>query len=183
MSEYNKRTDTVYIEPSPSADSRTARGGVTRDELLRSSQMHINDVREALRFMRHRLFLAGLNHDRTKIKYIDECYRDFSQPETGAKFKEKDWYQKRHLTERHHLPDRCPEDVNLIDVIERVCDICMAGMARSGEVYDDKLDPEILERAYQNTIKLLLDHTVVIGPSQDRVSTMHELLKEDSNED
>ena len=81
------------------------------------------------------------------------------------------------------MPDRCPLDVNLIDVIERVCDICMAGLARSGEVYDDKLAPEILERAYQNTIKLLLNHTVVVGPSQDRVSTMQELLKEDSDED
>ena len=183
MSEYNKRTDTVYIEPSPSADSRTAKGPISQEELLRSSQMHIDDVRSALSFIRHRLFLAGLNHDRTKIKYIEEFYRDFSQPETGAKFKEKDWYQKRHLTERHRLRDRCPLDVNLIDVIERVCDICMAGLARSGEVYDDKLAPEILERAYQNTIKLLLNHTVVVGPSQDRVSTMQELLKEDSDED
>ena len=31
----------------------------------------------------------------------------------------------------------------------------MAGMARTGKIYDDTLSPEILTKAYKNTVELL----------------------------
>ena len=153
----------LLIYKSPSADTRTAKGDVTKSQLLHSSLMHIEDVRKALYFFMLMLNDAGYQHDHTKIDHIDEFYEDFSKGLKGEDFKKGDWFQL-HLTERHHLTDRCPDDVTLIDVLERVADICMAGMARSGEVYDDELDPEILVKAYKNTIKLLISQIKVIDP-------------------
>ena len=151
----------IYIESSPTADSRTAPDNTTKEQLLESSKMHIDDVRQGLDFFAEMLHDAGEKHDHTKIEYIDEFYHDFSQRLKGDEFKKAPWFQM-HLTERHHLTDRVPDDVNLIDVLERIADICMAGMARSGKVYDDTLDPAILERAYQNTIQLLLKNIQVV---------------------
>ena len=42
----------------------------------------------------------------------------------------------------------------------------MAGMGRSGKVFDDELDPEILEKAYKNTIKLLIDNIEVVEDTE-----------------
>ena len=39
--------------------------------------------------------------------------------------------------------------------MERIADITTAGMARTGNIYDDTLSPEILTKAYKNTIELL----------------------------
>lgn len=154
----------IKIQPSPSADSRTASGNVTKEDLLKSSEMHIDDVRKGLHFFAEMLEEAGRNHDHTKIEYIDEFYNDF-KTKKDAEFKAGKWFSQRHLTERHHLNDRCPDDVTLIDVLERIADISMAGMARSGKVFDDQLSPEILEKAYQNTLKLMIDQIKVVDPN------------------
>ena len=61
--------------------------------------------------------------------------------------------------------DGCPADVNLIDVLEFVADCVMASMARSGSVYPLQLTPDVLERAFQNTVELLKSQ-VAVGPSQ-----------------
>jgi hypothetical protein len=42
-----------------------------------------------------------------------------------------------------------------------IVDCVMAGMARSGSVYDLKLPPEVLEKAFQNTVELLKSQVVV----------------------
>jgi hypothetical protein len=67
---------------------------------------------------------------------------------------------------RHHLQqeDGIPADVNLIDVLDFIADCVMAGMARSGSVYPLTLPPELLERAFQNTVTLLKSE-VVVQPS------------------
>jgi hypothetical protein len=39
----------------------------------------------------------------------------------------------------------------------------MAGLARTGKIYDDTLSPEILTRAYKNTIELLKNTIQVEG--------------------
>lgn len=161
----------IYIKKSITADSRTAPDNTTKEELLAASEQHIDDVRKAMQFFADMLIQAGAKHDHTKIEYIDEFYHDFSQRLKGEDFKKAPWFQI-HLTERHHLTDRCPDDVTLIDVLERVADICMAGMGRSGKVYDDKLDPEILTRAYANTIKLLIANIEVVDDEEkpDRIA-------------
>ena len=108
-----------------------------------------------------RLVEIAAVHDHTKISGIDDFYDSFSRKLTGDAFKAEKWY-KSHLNERHHLTDRCPNDVNLFDVLERIADITTAGMARSGSIYDDSLDPDILIRAYKNTIELLKENIKII---------------------
>ena len=144
----------IQIKKSPTADSRTAVGDPTKEELLASSVQHIGDVQKALAWLAGKIVEAGAIHDHTKISGIDDFYDSYSRKLTGDEFKKEKWFQS-HLTERHHLNDRCPDDVTLIDVIERIADITMAGMARSGSIYDDTLDAEILQKAYKNTIELL----------------------------
>ena len=51
--------------------------------------------------------------------------------------------------------------MNLIDVLEMIADCVCAGMARSGEIRDLEINPEILNRAVQNTAKLIKDMIVV----------------------
>jgi len=77
------------------------------------------------------------------------------------------WYKDLHLQERHHLNDKCPEDVNLFDVLERIADGVMAGLARSGDVYEEELDVEILARAYKNTQSLLKANVEVLDGTAD----------------
>jgi hypothetical protein len=57
------------------------------------------------------------------------------------------------------------EDVNLIDVLDFIADCVMAGMARSGSVYPLTLSPELLERAFQNTVSMLKAEVVVASAS------------------
>ena len=106
---------------------------------------------------------AAQNHDFTKLSDIDGFHRDFKLIQEGSKedFKKMDWFKLHVGSERHHLNDRCPEDVNLFDVLERIADITMAGMGRTGKIYDDTLNPEILTKAHKNTIELLKNQVEV----------------------
>jgi hypothetical protein len=92
------------------------------------------------------------NHDHDKISDIEGFHRDFL---TG--FKETTWWDNHRKVNRHHLleADGVPEDVNLIDVLDMIADCVMAGMARSGSVYPINIEPDVLMRAFQNTVELL----------------------------
>jgi len=149
----------IKVKKSPTADTRTCDfANVSKETLLASSHQHIADVREALRFFGYLLTQAGDHHDTDKITDIDSFHVDFV---TG--FKQQSWYDRHRKLNRHHLtaPDGCPVDVNLIDVLDFIADCVMAGMARSGAVYELKLGPEILQRAFENTVELLKQEVVV----------------------
>ena len=151
----------IVIKQSKSADTRSAEKIVEKDELLKSSKQHIADVKQAIEFMRDIMLEKANNHDFTKIKFINLFHSDFKEVQTSPNdnFKSKEWFKIHVNEERHHLNDRCPEDVNLFDVLERIADITMAGLARTGSVYDDTLSTEILEKAYENTIELIKKNT------------------------
>lgn len=154
-----KRVAMITIQPSPTADTRTCDyTQVTKETLLNSSTQHINDVRRALDFFMARVCEAGQRHDPDKLTDIDGFYDDFV---TG--FKVTDWWDRHRKLNRHHLTedDGIPADVNLIDVLDFIADCVMAGMARSGSVYPLTLPPELLERAFQNTVTLLKAQVVV----------------------
>lgn len=152
----------IKIAKSKSADTRSADHEVTKDELLSNSLQHIGDVQKALGYFSDLLLKISEKHDRTKIDGIDQFYADFHQiQKRGGDFKALPWHQRHVSEERHHLNDRVPSDVTLLDVLERVADIAMAGLARSGNVYPDALPPEVLEKAYQNTIELLKTETII----------------------
>lgn len=152
----------IKITKTKSADTRNAEHEVTKEELLSNSLQHIIDVQKALRLFADLLLRIAEKHDWTKIVWIDQFYEDFHRVQThGGDFKELNWHHRHVSEERHHLNDRVPSNVTLLDVLERVADITMAGLARSGNVYPDALPPEVLEKAYQNTIELLKTETII----------------------
>lgn len=151
----------ITVQKSATADTRTCDyANVSKAVLLASSKQHIDDVRQALGFFATQLGWAGRQHDTDKITDIDGFHRDFL---TG--FKQTEWWDRHRKLNRHHLTneDGIPKDVNLIDVLDFIADCVMAGMARSGSVYELKLPPELLERAFQNTVELLKREVVVEG--------------------
>lgn len=143
----------ITIKKSPTADTRTCDvSKVSISDLLSSSEQHIHDVIRALDFFIEMMDTARGTHDYDKIENIDRFYADFV-----TKFKQTGWWDNHRKIHRHHLnyADGVPADVNLVDVIEYICDCVMAGMARSGSVYDITLPNEVLFRAFQNTVELL----------------------------
>jgi hypothetical protein len=150
----------IQIRKSPTADTRTCDfANTSKETLLASSGQHIGDVVKALAFFQQLLTEAAGEHDRDKLTSIDWFHADFV---TG--FKETGWWDNHRKICRHHIdkPDGVPDDVNLVDVLEHIADCVMAGMARSGSVYELKLPDELLQRAFKNTVELLKSHVEVI---------------------
>lgn len=153
----------IRIRKSETADTRTAKEVVSKDLLLFSSRQHICDVIRAMEFLVDKMEVAAYNHDFTKINCIDEFFNDFYDAQTKQFdfIRDGSWWKKHIRAERHHLNNYCPDDVNLIDVLEMICDCTMAGMARSGKFREFTLSNEILQKALKNTVKLILDNTEV----------------------
>ncbi len=153
----------IKIQKSETADTRTCDfANVSRETLGVSSVQHIGDVRVALGFFAQMLHRAGAMHDVDKLTDLDSFHADFV---TGMKA--SGWWERHRTLNRHHLTldDGIPADVNLIDVLDFIADCVMAGMARSGSVYPLALPPDLLERAFQNTITLLKSAVVVEEPA------------------
>lgn len=159
--------DIIYIKPSPTADSRTCDfSKVDRDTLYESSMQHIADVKKGLDVFCNMLRDAADQHDYTKITEIIRFHRDFV-----SGFKPTNTWYKMHLkAERHHLnnPDGIRDDVNLIDVIEHIVDNVMSGLARNGEYVSSSLSNELLQKAYENTVKILIDRIIVETPKGEK---------------
>lgn len=150
----------IKIKKSPTADTRTCDWSkVTKEELLVASRQHIEDVAEGLALFHAWIEKTAVFHDRDKVTEIDGFHADFA---TG--FKQTTWWDNHRKVTRHHLSreDGVPEDVDLVDVIEHVVDCVMAGMARSGSVYDLDLPDELLQRALKNTVELLKANVQVV---------------------
>jgi len=151
---------TITIKESKTADSRTCGdpATVTKEILAASSEQHIEDVGKGLEFIKGLLDDATKWHDFDKLSYLHEFHADF---QTG--FEKHDWWDQHKKISRHHLSaeEGVPEDVDLIDVLEFIVDCVMAGMARSGSVYDLELPSGLLDRAFRNTVELLKAEVVV----------------------
>ena len=113
----------------------------------------------ALAFFGGMIAEAATRHDEDKLTDIDGFHADFV---TG--FAQQGWWDKHRRLNRHHLlqEDGIPADVNLIDVLDMVADCVMAGMARTGSVYALNISPEVLMRAFQNTVAHLQANVVVL---------------------
>lgn len=143
----------IVIQPSKTADTRSCDfANVTKETLLASSRQHIGDVHRALGYFQELIGDAAMRHDTDKITDIDGFHADFV---TG--FTQTGWWDRHRQLNRHHLlqADGVPADVNLIDVLDMVADCVMAGMARTGSVYPLTIAPDVLMRAFQNTVELL----------------------------
>ena len=162
----------ILISKSATADTRTCDfANTAKETLLASSRQHIGDVVKAMSFFIGKLTEAAGEHDSDKLTTIDWFHKDFV---TG--FKETGWWDNHRRIHRHHLAqaDGVPADVNLLDVLEYIADCVMAGMARSGSVYDLTLPDGVLERAFKNTTELLKSVVVVVDtpiPSNNEQNT------------
>jgi len=149
----------IEIKKSKTADSRTCDfSKVTKDTLLASSKQHVEDVSKGMSFFIGKMEEAIKNHDHDKFTGIDQFHSDF----VGG-WKDTTWFDNHLKVNRHHLltPEGVPSDVNLVDVIEMVVDCVMAGMGRSGSVYDLDIKPEVLMKAFKNTVEMLKEEVVV----------------------
>lgn len=149
----------IKIKKSETADSRTCDfASVTKEQLLASTHSHLSDIKKGFDFFIMLMMKQSAIHDLTKLSHIDDFHRNFL---TG--FKEHDWWDLHQEKERHHFnnPKYIQEDINLIDIIDQIIDGCMAGMARSGTYRQENISPELLVKAYNNTVKLLLNEITV----------------------
>lgn len=142
----------IAIKKSPTADSRCCDcKNVTKETLIESTRQHKLDVAHVLIFFSDRLIETGVKHDTHKILTIDEFHKAF----TGG-FVDETWWNE-HKKERHHLPPDL-EDVNLIDILEHISDCVTAGMARTGKVKPLTISNEMLQKAFRNTVNLLMNN-------------------------
>lgn len=150
----------IEIQKSSTADTRTCDfANTSKATLLDSSRQHIGDIVKALAFFQSKMTEAAGEHDYDKLTDIDGFHNDFL---TG--FKQTGWWDNHRKIHRHHIDksDGVPADVNLLDVLEYIADCVMAGMARSGSVYELKLSDELLQRAFQNTVSMLKNQVKVV---------------------
>jgi len=150
----------IVIKKSPTADTRSCDcSEVTKQQLLSSSKQHINDVIKGMNFIAEYIKIQAKLHDYDKMEDIDRFYFDFKN-----NFETTGWYEDHKIVNRHHLShdEGIPKDVNLVDVLEYITDCVMAGLARTGKVYDITLDDKILQKAFKNTISLLMDKIKVV---------------------
>lgn len=153
--------NSVTIRPNKLGDTRTATKVPTFEEFTDANISHTDDVAEMMYEISKYIRERGNCHDNTKIKepYRSLFYRELCEKIEGKidSFENGKWYPMHCQTERHHLNEHCPEDVNLIDIIEMVCDCVCAGMARSGYVYPVEVSSEILQKAVENTVKMCIE--------------------------
>ena len=149
----------ITIKKSATADTRTCDfSQVTKEQLYASSKQHIGEVTLGIEFFKCLLDEAKFYHDFDKLTGIDSFHEDFL---TG--FERRKWRDNHLKISRHHLgqDDGVPSNVNLIDVLEMIVDCVMAGMGRRGSLYPFNLNPNILTRAFDNTVDLLKSQIIV----------------------
>lgn len=152
----------IIIHKNPNGDTRTAQKGITFEQFQEANDSHRDDMNKVISVLSLMLSENGLKHDWTKKSEEKMFYGDFIETMAGSlDFVSGNWYQLHVNAERHHLLSRCPEDVNLLDVIEMIVDCVCAGKTRSGEVRELEISTDILEKALKNTVKLVDDMTVV----------------------
>lgn len=156
----------IYIEKNPNGDTRTAGKNVSYEDFCKANASHRRDVELVMRELASTIEDRGFSHDFTKILHSKQFYsnfRDVLDGNTEEDFTDLPWYKMHVQAERHHLNNHCPEDVNLIDVLEMIVDIVCATKARRGNdsVYTIDLPNDILERAVNNTVELVDDMVAV----------------------
>ena len=159
--------DKVKIKRNVFGDTRTATRVPTFYEFVDSNESHAEDVSNMMRELATDIFKAGRQHDITKRQDPDKSlfYRELCATIEGNmdNFTDGKWYPMHCCTERHHLNEHCPEDVNLIDVLEMICDCVCAGMARSGSVRPVSISDDILRKAFDNTVQICINSVEIEG--------------------
>jgi len=149
----------ITIKKHTEGDTRVAEGVPTIEDFNSANYDHVDDVKKLANQFSEMLNKRVRYHDWTKLRepYRSMFYRDLCDTIEGKMdFFDGKWSNLHYNElERHHLKRHCPDDVNMLDVIEMICDCVAAGMARSGEVYDIDIPAEVLTKAVKNTVELL----------------------------
>lgn len=135
----------------------------SKEQLLRDTNQHRQDVGKVLGELSLYLFERGVAHDWSKLAFFEQFSQDTLERQDTPDFKSRPWYKIHTIKERHHVNANVPEDVDLIDLLEMIVDCVVAGKTRSGEVNNDFLilKDNILEDAYWNTVKKITDTVIV----------------------
>lgn len=158
----------IKIKRNTLGDTRTAERFPTISEFYESNYMHRKDVESLMVFVANKIRSSGEKHDWTKMTephksmFYQAMYNTMKH---DAVFEMSEWARMHYeKLERHHLGRHVPEDVNLVDVIEMVCDCVAAGLARSGSVRPINIDSDVLQKAVNNTVLMLVDEVEVEEP-------------------
>ena len=158
--------ETIKIKSNKLGDTRTATRVPTISEFEWANRSHCEDVKNMMRAIASEIRDRGIAHDYTKTSESTKSlfYRELCATIEGKMddLTAGEWYPLHCAAERHHLNVRCPNDVNLIDVIEMLCDCICAGMARSGEVKPIEIETDILKIAVQNTVTMLANAVEIV---------------------
>lgn len=160
----------IIIKETKKCDTRS-NGGLdfNSSDVELETKDHIEAVNACCKFISNCLLEQARNHDYTKLgEYLPAFTEALKSGFKGKEFKGQDWWQIHINKERHHLNDKCPDDVNLVDIIEMICDCVSAGLARTGNVYDINISSDILQKAVLNTQKLLMDNIKVINKIEEK---------------
>lgn len=175
----------IEIKETKNCDSRVVKDPekLTEEAVEKDTHYHIEAVKKCGDFICDKIKEQFKEHDHTKLgKDLPDFIKAMKAHLSGKKFKDQPWW-KTHLAERHHLNDRVPDDVNLVDVLELICDCVSAGLARSGEVYDLKISDEVFKKAFDNTAKMLMDNIKVVKPEDAEKDEASKLFKMNLRED
>ena len=160
---------TIKIERNIIGDTRVATKVPSIKEFDESNHKHTQDVRNMMFAFADEIKNRAIIHDWSKLRepHKSAFYRDLCNTIEGRMdFDDGEWCKFHYDNEWHHLLRRCPDDVNLIDVLEMICDCVCAGMARSGCVRDLEINAEILDRAVRNTVTLLENAVELVEESK-----------------
>ena len=132
------------------------------EKLFLETKSHRRDIQKILHFLSIKLEKIGDRHDYTKFRNPgnNELNSDFIKM-IESNFENLQWYNEHIKQERHHLEKNIPEDVNLLDVIEYLADGIAAGLIRNKEYIKKELSPEVLQKAFKNTIDLILNEIIL----------------------
>ena len=147
----------VEIDKSPNADSRTAdKGKVSFEDFSKATDMHREDVKNVIYELARRLREIGDKHDWTKKEQEDEYYDSYvTSKKNGTDFHKSDWYKNHVKEERHHIKYHVAPDINLLDILEVICDHCCDELVEKGKVGKMDIDEDVLMKAFNNTVELV----------------------------
>jgi len=154
----------IIIKKTPKTDGTITDDAIKAYEFL-GNYMHINDVQKGCAFIANKIIEAGIKHDDTKMT-IDDINKKMAECKSDIDVKSSDWYKSHIHNNRHHFHQlkNCPDDYNLIDVIESLVDCVVAIKARRGQdakMAADYISPELLAKAFKNTIEMLENEIIV----------------------
>ena len=152
----------IVVHKNTNGDSRVAKREPSINNFLLANEEHIRDVNKIIEKVCEQLKYQAKRHDWTKVTepYQSMFYKDLCKAVRGEmNFTDGEWaHQHYDILERHHLTKNAPDDVNMFDVMEMLCDCAVAGKARNEQnIYYPTVSDEVLQKAFRNTFDILVD--------------------------